>query len=226
MTINSTMSLLSEDHLEEGGSSRGTSKGLKADKKETITIKQEQTMPMFSITFHVETLRIIGYINFVFLAFVSFMITHFYVNDYVKDPMTTTIYGMYGFNHACNWLDHNPSKLVAAILIPLVQWPLLLYIFFYHCRLYCAYTNGTVGRKLLWFSRIVSTFNFIVVGEIHLWFVNSPGEGYGFIAHYIPYALFQITFGLMAGEYASGIGSRQFWISMCTEALLKASVVS
>jgi len=33
---------------------------------------------------------------------------------------------------------------------------------------------------------------------IHLWFVNSPQGDLGFIAHYIPYMMFQIGVGLVA----------------------------
>lgn len=150
----------------------------------------EESEHIFSWTLHVETLRLFGFVAFIIILAIGGVITQASGLDTIQDPTATTIFKLFGFNHACNWIDHNPAKMTAAMLIPFVQFPMMLYSFFFHCRLAKSTTEGKVPIWLLNTSRVVSPYNFITWSQIHLWFVNNPDDTYGFTAHYIPYLLF------------------------------------
>lgn len=164
--------------------------------------------PMFNMTFHVETIRLVGSINLFLLFFVGMIITKVDVDKRIP-PETTVIYNMFGFNHVCNWVDHNPARLICAIIVPFVQIPFIMYIFFFHTRLAFRVKAGKVPEWILWLSRIVSPYNAFAFAMLHLWFVNSPEEGYGFTAHYIPYAMFQLALGFMSILQALYLGAME-----------------
>lgn len=154
---------------------------------------------MLSFKFHVETIRLIAFSMFLILIITNMLITELYINKQPDmDPTKTVIYGIFGFNHPCNWFDHNPARLVAAIQIPFVIIPLVLYVGLFHLRLNQAYKNKKITRSLLLFSQIVSPFNAFAMSMIHIWFVNPPDGDYGFVGHYVPYAMFEYALALMA----------------------------
>ena len=92
--------------------------------------------PLFSLTFHVETVRLVAYSCFGIMLVVCGLITEFHVNKKLMDPTTTVIYEIFGFNHVCNWFDHNPARQVASVLIPTISIPMILYIFLFHMCMY------------------------------------------------------------------------------------------
>lgn len=63
------------------------------------------------------------------------------------------------------------------------------------------------AKDLYWYSRISTYFTVFVIQLSHLWFVNDPEESYpkafGFVGHYIPYALFQTALAAIAIMQAS-----------------------
>lgn len=148
----------------------------------------------YSWTFHVESLRFYGFINFVIMLFIGAMITSYSGLDTIQDPHETVIFELFGINHSCNWVDHNPARMIAAILcVPFVQLPLMAYVIIWHCRLRKEYKMGKAPRWLYYTSRFFTPFNLITMAELHLWFVNNPDDTYGFTGHYIPYLMFQIS---------------------------------
>jgi len=148
----------------------------------------------YSWTFHVESLRFVAIINLLILFAMGMLVTTYSGLDTIQDPTATVIYNLVGFNHACNYVDHNPVRMIAAIIaVPFVQVPLMLYTVFWHCRVAKDVKTGKIPKWLLNMSRVLSPFNFIVMAELHLWFVNNPDDTYGFTAHYIPYLMFQIS---------------------------------
>jgi len=160
--------------------------------------KEDDKSYTYSWTFHVESLRFFGFLGFMVLLVMGALITEQSGLDTIKDPTETVIFKLFGINHSCNWVDHNPAKMLASILLmPLAQVPMMLYIVFWHCRLAKDVKNGKVPKWLLNMSRILSPFNFITMAELQLWFVNNPDDTYGFTAHYIPYLMFQIAVCLM-----------------------------
>lgn len=153
---------------------------------------------LFSITFHVESLRLFAHCALLLIFSVGAVLTETLEDklDNIPDPTETVIYNLFGFNHACNYVDHNPSKLVSGILIPSVQLPYMLYFYFYHKRVQKSVENNEVPKWLLQLSSIITPFNIVVMSQLHMWFVNPPYDTYGFIAHYIPYFLFQCAIAL------------------------------
>jgi hypothetical protein len=149
---------------------------------------------LFTYTFHVETLRLFGFASFTIVMIIGSLITNHSGLETIPDPTDTVIYSIFQFNHSCNNVDHNPSKMIAAILLcPLTQLPMMMYCLLWHVRLAKAYRAGKVPKWLLNTSRILTPFNFITMAELHLWFVNGPQESYGFVAHYVPYLMFQLS---------------------------------
>lgn len=161
--------------------------------------KADSEAVMFSIKFHVETVRLIAFTMFLVLILTNMLITELYINKQPSmDPTKTVIYGIFGFNHPCNWFDHNPARLVAAIQIPFVIIPMCMYVFLFHVRLMRAYNKKKITRSLLLFSSVVSPFNAFAMSMLHIWFVNPPDGDFGFIGHYVPYAMFEYALALMA----------------------------
>lgn len=61
-----------------------------------------------------------------------------------------------------------------------------------------AYKNKEITKGLLTYSKIATPLCIVFFSLIHMWFVNTPQGDYGFIAHYIPYMMFQWGIGLVA----------------------------
>ncbi|CAJ1965235.1 unnamed protein product [Cylindrotheca closterium] len=164
------------------------------DKRKQAMTDNENKSFVYSWTFHVESLRFYGMLFFLIVLAAGAIVTEKSGIDTIEDPTETVIFELFGFNHSCNWIDHNPVKMIAAMLfVPLVQIPFMLYTVFWHCRLAKSAKTGKVPKWLLNVSRILSPYNFIAMSQLHLWFVNNPTDTYGFTAHYIPYLVFQIA---------------------------------
>jgi len=158
----------------------------------------EDTSHHYSWTFHVESLRFYGFINFLIMLTIGALITNYSGLDTIQEPTETVLFKLLEFNHACNWIDHNPARMIASILVvPLIQLPLMGYVIVWHCRLAKDVKTGKVPKWLLTVSRVFSPYNFIVMAELHLWFVNNPDDTYGFTGHYIPFLMFQVSICLL-----------------------------
>mmetsp|Transcript_11174 Transcript_11174/g.17274 ORF Transcript_11174/g.17274 Transcript_11174/m.17274 type:complete len:311 (+) Transcript_11174:120-1052(+) len=153
---------------------------------------------VYQWTFHVESLRFYGMLNFLVVLIFGALVTEKSGIDTIQDPTETVIFNLFGINHSCNYVDHNPVRMLAAMLVlPLVQIPFMLYVVFWHSRLAKSVKTGKSPKWLLNLSRVLSPFNFIAMSQLHLWFVNNPDDIYGFTAHYIPYVTFQFAFCLI-----------------------------
>jgi len=153
---------------------------------------------VYSWTFRVESFRFCAFLNFVIVLGIGYMITEKSGLDTIQDPTETVVFRLFGFNHTCNVIDHNPARMIAAILLlPLVQIPFMIYTVLWHCRLAGDVKIGLIPKWLLNLSRVLTPFNFFTAAELHLWLVNKPDDTYGFTAHYIPYLMFQISICLI-----------------------------
>jgi hypothetical protein len=150
---------------------------------------------ILSITFHLETLRMIAFINFDIVMVLCSVLTKTFVTIPTDQ---TVIYKIFGFNHACNVLDHHPAREVGAILLIFFILPMASFLFLSHYRTKRAFQMGQVPAWLLTYSTVTTPFNFLATSWCYMWFVNSPEDTYGFIAHYIPYLAFQIMMALVA----------------------------
>lgn len=134
------------------------------------------------------------------LGFVLFGQEHPYL-----DMKETTIYKTFGLPHTCSYIDFNPAKEVGAILLPFFTFPMTIFLILAHYRNQLVYVNNPESpnaKDLYWYSRITTYFSVAVIQLCHLWFVNDPEEsypkGFGFVGHYIPYALFQASLIVIA----------------------------
>lgn len=118
------------------------------------------------------------------------------------NPREGKIFELFGFLHTCSAVDYNPAKEIAAILLPLFTVPMLLFLILSHQRAKLSYLNEEIPKSLYTYSKFMTPFCLMCVSLVHLWFVNDPDksypEGMGFIGHYLPYAGFQISLGLIA----------------------------
>jgi hypothetical protein len=167
-------------------------------------------------TFSIEIFRVVAFVSILSLFIVGGIISSLYVfapevpgttilgmtPTGTRDVTDTAIYKIFGFNHTCNVVDFNPSKEFAAIAVCFFVFPFQMFLVLSHMRANLAHKNNEIPAWQVTYSTITTPFNLLTTGIIHLWFVNSPQmaypDGYGFIGHYIPYFLFQITMSLVA----------------------------
>lgn len=151
---------------------------------------------------NIEMIRFFGHFFYFVLLMVGKVMTDHFVEWPVKgepfDPTKTIIYEIFGFNHACNVLDFNPSKTVSAIVVVFCTIPLCLFVALNHYRMEHEFINGNIGPKLFKFNQIITPYQLIAFVYFYLVFVNSPHDRQSFVLHYIPYLMFQI--GLVLNE--------------------------
>ena len=136
--------------MEEGAIAVGEQSGLVSGQKKSL----------LSLTFHIETLRMIAFINFDIVMITCSVLTRYFVDIPTHE---TTIYKLFGFNHACNVLDYHPAREVGAIMLIFMILPFAAFILLSHYRTKYAYETGKVPKWLLVYSNITSPFNFMAV---------------------------------------------------------------
>lgn len=148
-----------------------------------------------SLTFNPEILRIISYIALIIMLGAGYYLTD---NFSQVEPTSTAIYHIFGFNHACNLLDHEPSRTVSAMLLPLWEIPFLLYVFFNFLRINDAYRENKTPKYVFIVAAIFLPLELLFTAWFRIVFVWSPEVS--FLMHYIPYIGFQILMCLTAFE--------------------------
>lgn len=151
----------------------------------------------FSLTFNPEILRIISYVSLIIILLVGAILTETLVD---VDPHTTAIYKLFGFNHSCNWLDHEPSRTVSAMLLPLWEVPFLFYLIFNFLRIQDAYKENKAPRYAYVVSGIFLPIEILLTVWFRIVFVWSPEVS--FLYHYLPYIGFQFLLFMVAFENA------------------------
>lgn len=149
----------------------------------------------FALTFNIETLRMVAYINLVLMVIVGIIVTKLFVAVHVED---TVIFEIFGFNHICNVFDHQPSREVSALLVLFFILPMAAFVMCSYYRTYDAAKEGRVPMHLQAYNKIITPIVFFSVCYTYMWFVNPPDGEYGFIAHYLPYVALQLALGLLA----------------------------
>ena len=164
-----------------------------------------------SLTFNIESLRMLAYGALVTMVLVGVLVTKFLVHD---APNPTKIEEIFGFNHICNVFDHQPSRTISALLVLFFILPMGAFALCSHGRTYDAVRVGRAPRWLQNYSRIITPFVFLAVCYTYMWFVNGPddhawldigpavsshGVTFGnFVPHYLPYVALQMALGLLA----------------------------
>ena len=151
-------------------------------------------------TVNIETLRMIAYINLVLMILVGTLITKFYVKIAPED---TVIFDIFGFNHICNVIDHQPSRWICALLVLFFIVPMAAFVLFSYFRTYVAARDGKVPAYLQAYNKIITPIVFFSMCYTYMWFVNPPNTREEFLAHYLPYVALQLAFGLLAIQEVS-----------------------
>jgi hypothetical protein len=149
----------------------------------------------FKLTFNPEILRIISYIALILILVVGNVLTEKFVT---VDPHTTAIYKLFGFNHACNALDHEPSRTVSAMLLPLWEVPFIFYVIFNFLRIQDAYREKKVPQYTYILAAVLLPIELLLTVWFRIVFVWNPEVN--FLNHYIPYIGFQVLLFLVAFE--------------------------
>ncbi|MBE9230851.1 hypothetical protein IQ231_03880 [Cuspidothrix issatschenkoi LEGE 03284] len=149
----------------------------------------------FSLRFNPEILRIISYVALIIILLTGAILTATVVK---VDPHTTAIYKLFGFNHACNMLDHEPSRTISAMLLPLWEVPFLLYVIFNFLRIQDAYKENKAPKYTYTVAAILLPVEILLTVWFRMVFVWNPEVN--FLNHYLPYIGFQFLLFLVAFE--------------------------
>jgi len=119
------------------------------------------------------------------------------------DTTQTFIFQLFHFNHTCTYLDFNPSKTIAALIIQLHTLPLMFFVVCHYLRIQAQTNPGFDTLKKV--TKIMSPISFITLAYFYMVFVNSPYGDLGdpeamhrFTFHWIPYMCWQLGMLLMA----------------------------
>ncbi len=148
------------------------------------------------IRINLETLRVFSYLYFVSLFLICIAITATEVEYPLGSLENTEMYKVFGFNYLCMTISIDPAKQVGAILAPGFIVPISLFVILTYSRMKKEYSDGLVPEWLWRFNQIVTPFNLIAVLEFGMVFVNDSMDG--FIVHFVPYLLLEISFGILA----------------------------
>ena len=151
----------------------------------------------FSLTFNPEILRLFAYFGLISTTIVGAILTATVVK---VDPHTTAIYKLFGFNHICNVLDHEPSRTITAMMWPLWEVPFLLYVVFNFLRIQDAYKEKKVPQYSYTVAAIFLPIEILLTVWVRIIYVWSPEVN--FLNHYLPYIGLQTLLFLVAFENA------------------------
>ena len=151
----------------------------------------------FSLTFNPEILRLTAYFGLIFTMAVGAIWTATVVK---VDPHTTAIYKLFGFNHLCNVLDHEPSRTITAMIWPLWEVPFLLYVIFNFLRIQDAYREKKAPGYTFFVAAIFLPIEILLTLWVRIIYVWSPEVN--FLNHYLPYISLQVLLFLVAFENA------------------------
>jgi len=113
----------------------------------------------------------------------------------------TYIYHLFNFVHTCVYVDNNPAKTVAALLINFATIPLIVFAFLSYKRINLQTGPDYDGLKA--WSPYALAYLTIAFAYLFLYLVNSPMQDQElfdspkarllFSAHYIPFAMYQLA---------------------------------
>lgn len=196
-----------------------------------------------SRAFNMEHLRAFGLLFGMVMLAVGKVLTESFVwkrEDTPNKVEETYIDQLFHFPHTCVFIDFNPSKTVAAILVVAVVVPLIAFTVLNRYRLKLAAEKGEIDANgfLIKFSEATWLLRALSFTYFFLVFVNSPDGKYEegqedwtvaqrfgnlawrkYLVHYLPFMFWQLALALMAIEqtwYKSVTGDIPFGISCPT----------
>ncbi|GMH60811.1 hypothetical protein TL16_g03130 [Triparma laevis f. inornata] len=132
---------------------------------------------------HPESLRLSGYLAFWFMVAVSIIVTKAKVTE---DLENTLLIEWFGYNNICVYFDFNPAREVAAMIYPLVEYCLFLYLLASHLHVWCSWRQKLVSRRFLLIDRVLVIIETILMSWFRMVFVikapdDIKGHTYGFL---------------------------------------------
>jgi len=145
------------------------------------------------MSFNIEILRMIGNAGVVIMLLVGRFLTRL-------DMEETFIFKLFHFNHSCTYIDFNPAKSAAALVVMVHILPICLYVVMHYKRVQAETDTSFNNYKMA--NKILSPITFFCTLYFFMVFVNSPDKDFEedgamglFVMHYIPYMFWQ--FGMM-----------------------------
>lgn len=131
----------------------------------------------------VEKYRLIAYIGFWFMCFLAMIVTKFAVAPNLgpcpKTEGAEPTYGLhcsvlvenFGFNNICvNW-DYSPSREVTALVYPVFEYTLLIYIVLNYLQIKNDFDNNKVGSGILKSANVLFWVKVVLVAWFRMIFV-------------------------------------------------------
>jgi hypothetical protein len=146
-------------------------------------------------------------------------------------PKETYIQHLFSFIHTCVYIDNNPAKTCAALLIQIAMFPLILFCILNYQRIQLQ--EGPEFDTLKKHSFKVVVFEVFCCSYFFLCLVNSPIQDpklfdtwrakRQFILHYVPYMLFQVFEIVLSLEQILFLRAKdKLLFSWMTKGVLKA----
>jgi len=124
----------------------------------------------WSISAHVETLRIFTYVAFWIMCGLAVFLTRMFVD---VDLNHSALIDLMGYNNICVYWDYEPSRSIVALYYPIVEVGLILYCAGHYIRCYLAHLEGQISTSHLYWQ----TFLSILAVWTGLWFRMIFVEG-------------------------------------------------
>mmetsp|Transcript_40314 Transcript_40314/g.45429 ORF Transcript_40314/g.45429 Transcript_40314/m.45429 type:complete len:291 (-) Transcript_40314:264-1136(-) len=178
----------------------------------------QKPLPPFHL--HVEMFRCIGLSVGLLMVAVGWVVTKLFVWGNFDNPdraQDTYIWKVFDFPHTCVFIDFNPAKSVAALMMNFVTLPLIVFTLLNHWRLRVAHSKGEITDGLLKFSECTYIFRIFCFVYFFMCLVNSPDLPYDgpydtwekmsgsrawrhYLYHYLPFMFWQLALALQAWE--------------------------
>jgi hypothetical protein len=106
-------------------------------------LKQGVEVTSWTISAHVETLRIFTYVAFWVMCGLAVVLTRAFVT---VDLDHSALIGLMGYNNICVYWDYEPARSIVALYYPIVECGLILYCAGHFIRSFLAYREGQISQ--------------------------------------------------------------------------------
>lgn len=117
----------------------------------------------WTISSHVESLRIFTYVAFWIMCGLAVVITRTFVT---QDLDKSDLINLMGYNNICVYWDYEPARSIIALYYPIVEVGLILYCSGHYIRCFLAFKEGQISQGHLYWQTLLS----ILAVWTGLWF--------------------------------------------------------
>jgi hypothetical protein len=134
-----------------------------ASSEDDQLLKRGYEAHSWSISAHVESLRIFTYVAFWIMCGLAVVLTKSFVD---VDLDHSVLISLMGYNNICVYWDYEPSRSVVALYYPVVEVGLILYCAGHYIRCFLAHREGQISTSHLYWQTLLS----ILAVWTGLWF--------------------------------------------------------